>query len=393
MKRRSQLSCDETVRTRRRLTPFGALVAALLAGLPGGMPVPLAHASPPDACLEGYVWREAFPGDRVCVTPETRVQAAADNRRAAERRAPGGGAYGPDTCRPGFVWREARPDDRVCVTPEVRAQTARDNSLALARRAPPPATANGRPPRPPRADYPAAASALPRPAPAPAPTMSRPVIVPAPPPPAETTRAATFKLPTFPWPPPPFSTRMKLDRALLVAGQAAPTHGSVATHMEKALAANGYTQLSYYAVPDGFALVTQIERIDAQAASAAEQRWSTQIPAVSLIPFNLEAYLRALLGRNGDNFRVIVFTFTPTPFAAGGATVAPGEAMAWVEKGATALPAALAARPYGEDVVCTALIYEFTISSLGAAAKRPGDFDGERHLRAAGILPALERQR
>jgi hypothetical protein len=64
-----------------------------------------------ETCLEGYVWREAFPNDYVCVTPETRAQAATDNRQAAARRQPGGGAFGPDTCRQGYVWREARPED------------------------------------------------------------------------------------------------------------------------------------------------------------------------------------------------------------------------------------------------------------------------------------------
>ncbi len=86
-----------------------------------------------DACKPGFVWREAFPGDHVCVTPETRAQAAHDNSQAEARRDPNG-AFGPDTCIPGFVWREARPGDHVCVTPEVRAQTAEDNRKAESRR-------------------------------------------------------------------------------------------------------------------------------------------------------------------------------------------------------------------------------------------------------------------
>jgi hypothetical protein len=90
---------------------------------------------PPDTCLQGYVWREAVPGDHVCVTPETRAQAAQDNSLAASRRSPTGGAYGPDTCLQGYVWRGAVPSDHVCVTGETRAQTAEDNSLAASRRA------------------------------------------------------------------------------------------------------------------------------------------------------------------------------------------------------------------------------------------------------------------
>jgi len=87
-----------------------------------------------DTCLQGYVWREAVPGDHVCVTPETRTQAAEDNSLAASHRSPTGGAYGPDTCLQGYVWREAVPGDHVCVTPETRAQAAEDNSLAASRR-------------------------------------------------------------------------------------------------------------------------------------------------------------------------------------------------------------------------------------------------------------------
>jgi len=48
------------------------------------------------ACLQGYVWRKAYAGDYVCVTPATRAQAAADNAAAVGRVAPGGGDVAPD---------------------------------------------------------------------------------------------------------------------------------------------------------------------------------------------------------------------------------------------------------------------------------------------------------
>ena len=81
-------------------------------------------------CLQGYVWRKAYAGDYVCVTPGNRTQAAADNAAALSRVAPGGGAYGQYTCQQGYVWRQVVPDDYVCVTPAVRAQAAYDNSQA-----------------------------------------------------------------------------------------------------------------------------------------------------------------------------------------------------------------------------------------------------------------------
>src|SRR6185295_7323942 len=90
----------------------------------------------PDTCKQGYVWRDAFAGDHVCVTGATREQAAADNAQASQRRSPTGGAYGPDTCLQGFVWRDASATDHVCVTGGVRAQAAADNAQAEARRDP-----------------------------------------------------------------------------------------------------------------------------------------------------------------------------------------------------------------------------------------------------------------
>ncbi len=80
-------------------------------------------------CQIGYVWREATPADRVCVTPSTRDQTASDNVAAASRRA-GDGPYGPDTCQQGFVWRGAFPDDHVCVSTATRAQASADNAAA-----------------------------------------------------------------------------------------------------------------------------------------------------------------------------------------------------------------------------------------------------------------------
>ena len=85
-------------------------------------------------CLQGWVWREARPGDLVCVTGATRAQVAADNAVKASRWV--NGAFGPRTCRNGFVWREAFPGDDVCVTGAQRTQARTDNAAAASRRNP-----------------------------------------------------------------------------------------------------------------------------------------------------------------------------------------------------------------------------------------------------------------
>jgi hypothetical protein len=82
-----------------------------------------------NACAEGYVLREAFEGDHVCVTPETHDRAKSDNEHAAKLRA----GKDSDQCVRGLVWRLANPDDHVCVPQLTREQTADDNRLASSR--------------------------------------------------------------------------------------------------------------------------------------------------------------------------------------------------------------------------------------------------------------------
>jgi hypothetical protein len=103
--------------------------------------------SGPDTCAPGFVWREAFEGDHVCVTPARRDQVKADNAQASGRREfvcteemlrTGSCPFtAPDTCKQGFVWREARPSDHVCVTPAERELVGKENATANERLAVP----------------------------------------------------------------------------------------------------------------------------------------------------------------------------------------------------------------------------------------------------------------
>lgn len=112
---------------------------------------PAAQTCPwgPQQCLPGYVWRVAKPDDLVCVSPEERDRVADDNAHAAERVDPycSGTAitpcpYGPSQCLPGYVWRDAWDGDAVCVTPDRRDQAHADNAEAASRIDPACATAS-----------------------------------------------------------------------------------------------------------------------------------------------------------------------------------------------------------------------------------------------------------
>jgi hypothetical protein len=73
-------------------------------------------ASGPATCKSGFVWRDSFEGDALCVTPQERDAVHQLN----PNRQPGGGAYGPATCKSGYVWRDSFDGDAVCVTPQQR---------------------------------------------------------------------------------------------------------------------------------------------------------------------------------------------------------------------------------------------------------------------------------
>ncbi len=88
------------------------------------------HLPNSTTCVSGYVWREAYPGDVVCVTPATRAQAKTDDADAYAHVNEGLVTYGPNTCQGGYVWRDGDDSDYVCVTGATRAQAAADNAAA-----------------------------------------------------------------------------------------------------------------------------------------------------------------------------------------------------------------------------------------------------------------------
>ena len=126
----------DAVRDRRAWVACVAAIAAMsvLAGASVPASASAAGDRGPLTCLDGYVWRQATPRDRVCVTPAVRAQTARDNALAASRAGATPGTFGPDLCAPGYVWREAVPGDHVCVTPATWQQVHDDNLTAGARR-------------------------------------------------------------------------------------------------------------------------------------------------------------------------------------------------------------------------------------------------------------------
>jgi hypothetical protein len=118
-----------------RLTAAAVLAAVSSITFPASAGGPVrAFISLETSCKDGYVWREAGPGDQVCVTPEKRAAARRENAAAASLVDPSG-ASGPQSCIAGFVWRSAFAGDYVCVKPARRDDVARENALGPSNRA------------------------------------------------------------------------------------------------------------------------------------------------------------------------------------------------------------------------------------------------------------------
>jgi hypothetical protein len=83
-------------------------------------------------CNSGYGLRQAFQGDDVCVDPAQQAQAVSDNKAATIKSrykinaSDLGISYG--TCIKGYVWRQAYMGDYVCVTRATQKQVAADNA-------------------------------------------------------------------------------------------------------------------------------------------------------------------------------------------------------------------------------------------------------------------------
>jgi hypothetical protein len=124
----------DAVRDRRAWVACVAAIAAMSVLAGASVPASAAGDHGPLTCLDGYVWRQATPRDRVCVAPAVRAQTARDNALAASRAGATPGTFGPDLCVSGYVWREAVPGDHVCVTPatwqQVQDASERDHPRA-----------------------------------------------------------------------------------------------------------------------------------------------------------------------------------------------------------------------------------------------------------------------
>jgi hypothetical protein len=188
------------------------------------------------------------------------------------------------------------------------------------------------------------------------------------------------------WPPPDPSALASIPSAFF---QNDSTLADVASHLAKALSTAGYSKLSYFYAPYGFAAVTGIEQInDDGSPLATAHRWFAE-PAID---FSLAAYLRLLLAAPVGRYRAIIFLVTTESFGPSGIVVTRSELARLMSSGGFMLPdlyrtVSFRSPPYEVD----ALIYEFRgRAGSEPVLVNPSAITGSQHLAKARILAALD---
>jgi hypothetical protein len=207
-------------------------------------------------------------------------------------------------------------------------------------------------------------------------------------PPERVAAASPTAMPAFPWPPPAASAWDLIPNDLLLpARQSGSTFDAIDERLTRALDDAGYHQRSYFTVPGGFALVTQLERIEPSGASVPEQRWLTA--DVSGV-FSLEGYFKRLLYADPGRYRLVVLVVSDVPFSADGGYLTQSDASKLLSRGVNTLPEKVAENQYSSRHRCTALIYEFRKSSApNSELVVPSPLPGRDHLMKARIWAAL----
>lgn len=207
---------------------------------------------------------------------------------------------------------------------------------------------------------------------------------------SDTTYASEQQIPEFKLPAPAPSVRANLPARLFGDPQRI---SDVSRVLAGALADAGYDDIGYYRVPNGFALVTETERIHDDGRpyeGGARFVFESQplLRAQQIFDEFPRGFLERLRNADPGRYRVIVFLVTTRPVTTGRARAEFSDAEAWTDSGADFLPSAIGNKPFTADHNISVLVYEFRRASVGAdpAFVTADAIPVRSHLRATGLL-------
>lgn len=189
---------------------------------------------------------------------------------------------------------------------------------------------------------------------------------------------------SFPFPPPLGYTYAVLNDAIF---RNCHLLGDAAGIIHKAITSStcDYEDVGYYAIPDGFVVVTKVEEIndDATSVSGRDRFSEGRYQSMSILDF--------FAPRKG-HFRVFAFLVTDVPFNATSTPVTAGSALEWIRLAANVLPDAIKNKPFRSGYNCTVIVYEFKSEDANThlSPLQSPLFSAQTHLQKSHIAESLQ---
>ena len=193
-------------------------------------------------------------------------------------------------------------------------------------------------------------------------------------------------IPAFPLPPPQPSATDEIPPTYFERSKSLDDVNNILT---KALDKCGYLRKSYFYVPDGFALVTQLEKINLDGSPKGDdERWVAETQVGS---FSLKDYFKRLLKANPGFYRCIVFVVTDKYFHYSDTLATKNQANQWLIDGVNRLPAEIGQLGLNSNYAFNVLIYEFKKNENDTATNivLPSPVMGKMQLTKSGFYRGL----
>jgi hypothetical protein len=166
-------------------------------------------------------------------------------------------------------------------------------------------------------------------------------------------------------------------------------YGEVKEKLRLALSQSGYTELYYYTVPGGFAMMTRVEQIDRDGKPLpnARLRWGEK-PAPRQIN-SLKNYFKALFQANEGRYRIFMFVITDKPFSSSDKPMTKEYADQIKQSGLNDIPSALSEETFTDKHQISVLVYEFLKQNPDEEMKIRSTIPAGEHLKSVGLLDKL----
>jgi hypothetical protein len=197
------------------------------------------------------------------------------------------------------------------------------------------------------------------------------------------------ELPKFSWPPPTPSEKMNLPHNRVVEGLGkSPALSEISRRLTTVLDSAGYSEYSFYRVPDGFAVVARMEQIEPDGTPLSNGYRFMAPDAAS--QFSLSSYLEQLFVAPQGYYRLIVFIVTDVAIVAKGPTPRAVVAESWLSQGADKLSPPYDTYKFSPNHQVSVFIYEYRKrGSAEVLALIPGRIDVATHLKKSGLYAGL----